>query len=45
MKTPSQIKCLITGLCTFYLVALLGLSILTAPNTYTKEADRLTTVQ
>jgi hypothetical protein len=26
-------------------VALLGLSILTAPNTYTKEADRLATVQ
>ena len=45
MKTPSQIKCLITGLCTFCLVALLGLSILTAPNIYTKEADRLTTVQ
>ncbi len=45
MKTPGQIKCLITGLCTFCLVALLGLSILTAPNTYTKEADRLATVQ
>jgi|GEM_PF-712168 hypothetical protein len=45
MKTPSQIKCLITGLCTFCLVALLGLSILTAPNTYTKEAERQTAVQ
>ena len=45
MKTPSTIKCLITGLCTFCLVALLGLSILTAPNTYTKEAARLTTEQ